>query len=171
MKFSEAIKITDYLKYSECVKDRKLFLEYIWISLWKYKQNIKYWISYYHQNEFLFLIKWDKTDLASTPCFAQCIIPKEKYVISCIHDKWYSSEVSYIYVLDKNNLSLRFKELQKYWVWIDDNTFNPSKKFWDLLFLYWMLEEDLVFYSEKSNKPYLWYLAVKFLGFIKYKKL
>lgn len=170
MKFSQAIQITDYLKYSECIRDRKSFLEYIWVSLWRYKASIKYWISYYHQNEFLFLIKWDITDLASSPCFTQCLFPKERYVMSCIHDKGYRYTDSYIYVLDRNNLSLRFKDLQKHWKWIDDNTFLPNKKFWDLLFLYWMLEEDLVFYWNKSLRPYLWYLAVKLFWWKNYHR-
>jgi hypothetical protein len=163
--FEQVQEIKDFLKYAECIRNRKSFLEYIWVSTWRYKKDIKYWISYYHQNEFLFLFKWDITDLASSPCFTQCLFPKERYVMACIHDKWYASKEAYVYVIDKNNLSLRFKELQKHWKWINDNTFLPNKKFWDLLFLYWMLEEDLVFYGKKSLRPYFWYLAVKLFWF------
>ncbi len=157
------------LKYSDCVKNRELLLKYIWASNWKYKRDMKYWISYFHQNEYMIIHKWDITDLASTPCFVQCIIPKEKFLISCIHDEWYSLRDTFIYIEDRNNLSLRFKELEKYWEWIDDYHFLPNKQFWDLIFLHWMQEENLVFYWENSKKPYLWYLAVKYFWNSHYK--
>jgi len=159
----------DYLKYSDCINDRSLLLEYKWVSLWEYKESMKYYISYFNKNEYIVLHKWNTTDLSSTPCYAQCIIPKEKYLISCIHDEGYSTRTTYVYVTDRNNLSLKFQDLQEHWERIDDKTFIPNKTFWDLIFLHGMLEEDLVFYWNRSIKPYLWYLAVKFFWRSRYK--
>ena len=160
------------LKYSDCVQNRELLLEYIGVSKWKYKDDMVYWLSFYNQNEYIKLHKDDETDLASSPCFAQCIIPKERFLISCIHDEIYSPRTTYVYVKDRTNLSLRMQELQRHWEWIDDNTFLPNKDFADLVFFYWMQEENLVFYDTKSIKPYFGYLAVKWFGrsHYKYKK-
>lgn len=159
----------DYLKYSDCVRDRKILLEYEWIDLWSYKDNMKYFISYINQNEYIILHKWNTTDLSSTPCYAQCIIPKQKYLIACIHDEWYSKRITYVYVLDRRNLSFKFKQLQKHWEWMDDKTFLPNKKFFDLIFLDWMCEEDAFLKRWYSRKPYFWYLWVKWFGKKKYK--
>ena len=160
-----------YLKYSAAVKNRSLLLKYVWINLWERKKDMIYWISYYNQNEYLICKKWAKTDLSSVPCFLECYLPKQKYVIAVVHDEWYTKWDKFIFVKDKNRLSCKFRELQKHWKWIDDNKFLPNKKFWDLLYLYWMLEENNVFYWWRWNIiSYIAYYVLIFFWKIKYKK-
>ena len=160
-----------YLTYSAAVQDRSLLLRYTAVSTWENKRNLLYWISYFNKNEYIVSPKWSITDLASSPCFAQCLIPKEKYLISRIHDEGYSKKDTYVYIIDRNALSLKFKDLEKHWEWMNDNTFIPNRKFWDILFLEWMEEERLVFYDESwTIAPCLAYLAVRLFGWLKYKK-
>lgn len=163
------MKKKEYLKYSDCVKNRSLLLEYVWVSKWKYKADMIYWLSYQNQNEYLIIHKWETTDLSSAPCFAQCIIPKEKYLMSCIHDEGYAIRTTYIYIKDRSNLSLRFRELMKYGKFVDNKTFLPNRKFWDLLFLYGMQEEQYMFYWKFSSRPYFWYFGIRLCGAKKYK--
>lgn len=161
----------EYLKYSAAIENRKLLLDYIWPNLWERKVDMLYWISYFHQNEYIICRKWVETDLSSVSCFLECVMSKQKYVIAVIHDEWYSLSETYVYVKDKNNLSSRFAELQEYWEWINEHTFLPNRKFWDLLFFYWMIEENCYFYKWRWNFiSYLAYLVLRLVWKIKYKK-
>lgn len=155
----------EYLKYSDCVRNRSLLLRYVDVHKWQYKEDMIYFIDYLHQNEYIVLKEWDDTDLSSTPCFGECLIPREKYLIACLHDALYRNHETYIYVKDKNNLSPRMEELQKYWDWIDEHTFKPNRKFADLVYFYWLCEEKRVIYWEKNMiPPFMAYFILRIVG-------
>ena len=148
------------LKYSECVQDRSKLLKYVWISQWEHKEDMTYYLSYYHKNEKIIIPKWTRTDLASSPNIAHWIIPREKYMSAVIHDYLYSGE-GIIIISKWINLSQKFKRLEKYWYWINETSFKPNRKFIDLLFYYGMIEENIMNVENMRWKPLIWYIFVR----------
>ena len=158
------------LVYAKAVRNRSRLLKRTWPWKWIGKKELIYYISYYNQNESIVIEEWFETDLASSPCFTHCIIPKEKFLISYIHDALYTWKLV-INVEYKQSLSEKFKALQKHWTWITKNKFKPNRKFADKLFYYWMIEENLEFYWKRERfKPLLWYLWVRLFGWARYWK-
>lgn len=160
-----------FIKYSYLVKNRWDCIDYL--DRKKYitcNDPIRYYIDYKNKNEYIDIPPSYIFDFNSSPCFWHCVVDRDEFMIWLVHDRLFDKKCKVI-IKDLDNLSETFKKLMKYWYWTSthyrkDNTqyteFLYTRKFADLIWLYWAKEEaKQIERVNKDKKAFLWYLAIR----------
>ncbi len=157
------------IKYSDLVRNRWKYIEYLDRRKYRLKESVRFWVDYDHQNEFIDVPEGFVFDFNSSPCFAHCVVDRDEFCIAIIHDMLYKKEGK-VMILDPDHLSPRFEKLKKHSVWQkifwnDDGKhaeFLYNRKFADLLWLYGAIEEaEEIERVRKSFKIFLGYWALR----------
>lgn len=158
------------IKYSDLVRNRWKYIEYIDRRKYRLKETVRFWIDYDHQNEYIDIPEGYVFDFNSSPCFAHCVVDRDEFCISLIHDYLYSREGK-VMMVDLDDLSDRFMEIDKYSLWMkayhdyDGNIvyeFLYTRKFADLIWRIGAQEEtEEIERVRKSFKIFLGYWALR----------
>ncbi len=166
------------LKYSSLVRNRWHYIEYLDRRRYRLKDDLRYWIDYENQNEYIDIPAWYEFDFNSSPCFAHCIVDRDEFCIAIIHDMLYKKEGK-VMILDPDHLSPRFEKIKKHSVgqkifWNDDGKhaeFLYNRKFADLIWRIWAQEEsEEIERVRKPLKIFLGYWALRIGGARNFKK-
>lgn len=101
------------IKYSQIVRARGSYIKYIDRRVYQVTQDFRYWIDYEHKNEYVYIPKGYIFDFNSSPCFANCIVDRDEFMIAVVHDRLYGRG-GILAIIDTKNLSEKFKTIQKY---------------------------------------------------------
>lgn len=167
------------IKYSELVRNRGKYIEYMDRRKYRIREELIYWIDYEHKNEYIRIPKWYIFDFNSSPCFAHCIVDRDQFVISLIHDMLYSREWE-VYVIDRKNLSEKFKKIEKNWYgytfWKEEwekmvQSFLYNRRFADKIWLWGAIEESReIERVDRTKQAYIGYLGLRIWGWKNFKK-
>lgn len=166
------------IKYSDLVRNRGQYIEYLDRRRYRLKDDLRYWIDYDHQNEYIDIPAWYEFDFNSSPCFAHCIVDRDEFCISLIHDYLYSREGKVI-IRDPQNYSELFQKLFPYStgikVYWNDSwqhfEFLYDQKWADLIWLYGAREEaEEITRVKKKWKTLFGYIALRLFWKKSFKK-
>ena len=167
------MKNKKYIKFSELVKNRWKYINYVWVKKWKTNADIIYYIDFNNKNEFIIIPKWFEFDFNSSPPFFHWIIDRDEFAIALIHDFLYSTNWKVI-IKNLKNLSWSFKNLMSYRNWFtfcDEIYFIYNRKFADIIWLQWAIAETReIQKSERKLRIFLGYLWIRLFGGGRYKK-
>lgn len=166
------------IKYSDLVRNRGQYIEYLDRRRYRLKDDLRYWIDYDHQNEYIDIPAWYEFDFNSSPCFAHCIVDRDEFCISLIHDYLYSREGK-VTIKNIENYSELFTRLKKHSTgvkvyWNDSGQhyeFLYTQKWADLIWLYGAREEaEEITRVRKKWKTLFGYIALRFFWGKSFKK-
>lgn len=168
-----------FIKYSFLVRNRWECIDYL--DRKKYQTLpyvIRYYIDYRNKNEYVDIPASYIFDFNSAPCFWHCVVDRDEFCIWLVHD-WLFDKRCKLIVKDQNNLSERFKKLEKYCIWTSthfnwDKTYTEilyTRKFADIIWLEGAKEEAKeIERVNKDTKAFLWYLAIRLWGGLSFRK-
>lgn len=161
-----------YFNYNHLLKNRASGIEYTRRNRWKTKYEILYWIDDQHKNEYIIIPKGYEFDFNSVPCFGTCIVWREEFMIALIHDflYWIKGKIN---ILDKEDLSLRFRNIKSwYWYSIDDTEYLYDRQISDTIWLNGAQEEHITLQRSSANRRiYFWYLFIRLIWSRNFRKL
>lgn len=155
----------EFHKYSEVVRNRWKYIDYLDRKLYKTNYPIRYYIDYKNKNEYIDIPANYEFDFNSAPTWWHIIVDRDEFMIWLVHDRLFDKNAKVI-IEDIENLSDRFLKLCKYgfdfkfqdWQW----EFLYNRKFADKIWYYWAKEEAReIERVNKDWKAFFWYLAIR----------
>ena len=152
-------------KYSDVVRNRGKYIDYLDRKLYKTNFPIRYYIDYNNKNEYIDIPADYEFDFNSAPTWGHMIVDRDEFMIWLVHDRLFDKNCK-VHIKDIDNLSPKFLELSKYWFdfrfenW--EWEFLYDRKFADKIWYYGAKEEAKeIERVNKDLKAYLWYLAIR----------